>query len=213
MALGTVVRFDEVKGYGFITPDDGGDDVFVHANELSNRDAGITCGTRVQFGVLDGGRGLKAYDVRVIDRTEPAEANGGSNRALPSGALANGPPANGPLANGPLPNAAVAKAAVVERPVANGGVASSGVANGAVDGPRNGAVAAKPIESRPTESRPAESGEDGLGDGTCEVFSQDDFTRLATELLLANVPDLTARQILDIRSALVKFATQHGWVD
>jgi CspA family cold shock protein len=72
---GRVIRFDESKGYGFIAPDDGGEDVFVHANELSERGIRVATGTRVQFKVLDGGRGLKAYDVVVLD-DQPASAVG-----------------------------------------------------------------------------------------------------------------------------------------
>ncbi|GAA5200962.1 cold shock domain-containing protein [Rugosimonospora acidiphila] len=67
MATGKVVRFDEGRGYGFIAPDDGGDDVFVHANELTDRGVRVSTGARVQFNVIDGGRGLKAYDVEVLD--------------------------------------------------------------------------------------------------------------------------------------------------
>jgi cold shock protein len=63
MATGRVIRFDAVKGYGFIAPSDGGEDVFVHANDLSER---VSTGHQVEFRVLEGDRGLKAYDVRVI---------------------------------------------------------------------------------------------------------------------------------------------------
>jgi len=74
MITGKVVRFDEGRGYGFIAPDNGGDDVFVHASELTDRGVAVACGTRVQFNIVDGGRGLKAYDVRVIGDEAPAPA-------------------------------------------------------------------------------------------------------------------------------------------
>jgi CspA family cold shock protein len=65
MITGQVVRFDEGRGYGFIAPDNGGDDVFVHASELTDRGVVVACGTRVQFNIVDGGRGPKAYDVEI----------------------------------------------------------------------------------------------------------------------------------------------------
>ncbi len=73
MSVGRVVRFDETRGYGFIAPDDGGEDVFVHANELINRGVRVATGARVTFEVVDGERGPKAYQVRVMtDGPEPA---------------------------------------------------------------------------------------------------------------------------------------------
>jgi cold shock protein len=68
MATGRVIRFDEIKGYGFIAPNDGGEDVFVHANDLSER---VRTGHHVEFRVVEGDRGLKAYDVRVIGDDPP----------------------------------------------------------------------------------------------------------------------------------------------
>jgi CspA family cold shock protein len=73
MTTGKVVRFDEGRGYGFIAPDGGGEDVFVHTSELTDRGAAVACGTRVQFNIVDGGRGPKAYDVEVIE-SAPAPA-------------------------------------------------------------------------------------------------------------------------------------------
>lgn len=64
---GKVVRFDEGRGYGFIAPDGGGDDVFLHVNDLPSDSDQIICGTSVKFRVIDGGRGPKAYDVRLFD--------------------------------------------------------------------------------------------------------------------------------------------------
>ncbi len=73
MVTGRVIRFDEIKGYGFITPSDGGEDVFVHANELSDRGLRVGAGTKVEFRVVEGDRGLKAYDVRIVDDQQPAQ--------------------------------------------------------------------------------------------------------------------------------------------
>lgn len=71
MLTGKIVRFDRMRGYGFIAPDTGGEDVFIHANELGADEAAATVGSRVEFDVVEGERGLKAYDVRLLTR-EPA---------------------------------------------------------------------------------------------------------------------------------------------
>jgi CspA family cold shock protein len=62
---GKVLRFDDVRGYGFIVPDGGGEDVFVHANELLDEKTAFSPGTPVEFEVTQGDRGLKAFAVRV----------------------------------------------------------------------------------------------------------------------------------------------------
>jgi len=67
MATGRIIRFDEIKGYGFISPNDGGEDIFVHANELADRGLRVNAGNQVEFRVVEGDRGLKAFDVRIID--------------------------------------------------------------------------------------------------------------------------------------------------
>jgi cold shock protein len=64
---GRVVRFDEERGFGFISPDGGGEDVFVHVNGLTGGKQTLSVGTRVTYDVVAGERGLKACDVRVID--------------------------------------------------------------------------------------------------------------------------------------------------
>ncbi len=76
--VGRIARFDEVRGYGFITPDEGGPDVFVHVNDLNDDKSLITTGTSVEYELIDGERGLKAFDVSVIgDRSVPSVAGPG----------------------------------------------------------------------------------------------------------------------------------------
>jgi cold shock protein len=75
VVTGRVIRFDDVKGYGFIAPSDGGEHVFVHANDLADRDTRVIFGTRVEFRIVDGERGLKACDVRIIGDQPEREAS------------------------------------------------------------------------------------------------------------------------------------------
>ena len=63
MSNGTVKFFNNAKGFGFITPDDGGKDVFVHANGLNDD---INEGDKVSFDVEETQKGLSANNVSVI---------------------------------------------------------------------------------------------------------------------------------------------------
>lgn len=65
MPTGKVRFYDDEKGFGFITGDDG-QDVFLHATALPSG-AAVKAGTRLEFGVADGKRGLQALAVRVLD--------------------------------------------------------------------------------------------------------------------------------------------------
>lgn len=62
MSTGTVKFFNEGKGFGFITPDDGGKDLFVHVNGLKDS---ITEGNKVSFEVVEGKKGLNAVNVTL----------------------------------------------------------------------------------------------------------------------------------------------------
>ena len=64
MQTGTVKFFNTDKGFGFITPDNGGKDVFVHANDTGG--AILNEGTKIEFEVVQGKKGPQASDVRVV---------------------------------------------------------------------------------------------------------------------------------------------------
>ncbi|MEQ1664549.1 MAG: cold-shock protein [Bdellovibrionales bacterium] len=64
MQTGKVKFFNTGKGFGFITPDNGGKDVFVHANDIGG--ANLQEGTKVEFEVVQGKKGPQASNVRVI---------------------------------------------------------------------------------------------------------------------------------------------------
>ncbi|MFE5302273.1 cold-shock protein [Streptomyces sp. NPDC056632] len=140
MVTGRVVRFDGVRGYGFIAPDRGGEDVFLHVNDLLIPESCVRTGVAVAFEIEDGDRGPKASSVRL------AEVSG-------------------------------------EKPPA-----PSGSAAGTVSGP-------------------------AYDDSLCDVLGTTQYIREVTDVLLESAPSLTGSQILQLRSGLLRFATDHGWIE
>ncbi len=63
MATGKIKFFNEEKGFGFITPDAGGDDVFVHTTGLVDR---VRENDNVSYEVERGKKGLNAVNVTVV---------------------------------------------------------------------------------------------------------------------------------------------------
>ena len=66
MPTGKVKWFDADKGFGFLSQD-GGPDVYLHADALPDGMTTIKNGTRVEFGIAQGRRGDQALQVRIID--------------------------------------------------------------------------------------------------------------------------------------------------
>ena len=67
MATGTVKWFNDDKGFGFITPDEGGKDLFVHFSGIaSDGFRSLAEGARVSFDSESGDKGPKAVNVQVI---------------------------------------------------------------------------------------------------------------------------------------------------
>jgi cold shock protein len=67
MPTGTVKWFNDNKGYGFITPEDGGKDVFVHHSAISGAGfKSLAEGARVEYEVEEGPKGPQARDVSVV---------------------------------------------------------------------------------------------------------------------------------------------------
>lgn len=144
MAAGTVISFDAVKGYGFISPETGTEDVFLHVNDFPGGKHLLQVGSVVEFEVENGERGPKATGVRLVHQPGEGRVHAGFSDAAP---VAGGLSRTGP---------------------------------GALGAP--GAL--------------------GVG-----AYQQE-----LTEALMAADPQLTAQQILRIRSAVVEVARRRGWV-
>lgn len=65
---GTVKWFNDSKGYGFISPDDGGKDLFAHFREIQGGTGfkTLTENARVEFDVTQGAKGLQASNIRTL---------------------------------------------------------------------------------------------------------------------------------------------------
>ncbi len=67
MTVGTVKFYNANKGFGFISPEDGGKDVFVHATAVEAAGmSGLTEGQRVSFDIQPDARGSKAANLKAV---------------------------------------------------------------------------------------------------------------------------------------------------
>jgi cold shock protein len=68
MAAGKVKWFNNAKGYGFILPDGGGDDLFVHYSSIEmDGYKTLKAGQEVEFDLLQGPKGNHAVNIRMMD--------------------------------------------------------------------------------------------------------------------------------------------------
>ena len=148
---GTVISFDRIKGYGFVATEVGGDDVFIHVNDLHSEKDLLTVGSLVEFRFEEGERGPKASAVTVLT----SAPSGSASAAAPSSAATSAAPSSAP-------------------------------------------------------SRAVYTGEDP---DTADVLSAAEYQHELTEALLRVEPELTGRQIVEIRKRLARIGQEHGWVD
>lgn len=65
VSFGTVKWFNEKKGFGFITPDEGGDDLFVHHTNITSKGfRTLKDGQKVEYEAAQGKKGMEATDVK-----------------------------------------------------------------------------------------------------------------------------------------------------
>ena len=74
---GKVVHYDANRGFGFLAPESGGADVFLHINDIDIDESELKPGAQVEFEVEETERGSKATNVSVIGSAPAAPPRGG----------------------------------------------------------------------------------------------------------------------------------------
>ncbi|MFC6010547.1 cold shock domain-containing protein [Nocardia lasii] len=82
VSIGKLVSFDGSRGFGFIRPDDGGPDVFVHVNDIGLDEDELRQGRLFEFDVTEGDRGPKAINLAGVGpvTAAPKSRKGGGDR-------------------------------------------------------------------------------------------------------------------------------------
>jgi cold shock protein len=123
MVTGMVLQFDHVRGYGFVGADDDGEDVFLHASVFDGDPDELAPGTKVEFKVMAGDRGRKAFAAHLIhDKLEDNLVPPPRPVSAPQSAPGPRPgPASRPLSStGPAPSPPPAQLGTAPAPPAPG---------------------------------------------------------------------------------------------
>lgn len=80
MSTGQVKWFNNAKGFGFILPDDGGDDLFAHYSAITMEGyKTLKAGQQVEFDMVEGPKGLHAANIRATEGSSlPGQSDGGT---------------------------------------------------------------------------------------------------------------------------------------
>lgn len=74
MTTGRVLQFDQVKGYGFIAAEDGGEDIFLHTSVFDGEADELVPGARLEFQTMEGDRGRKAFRAHLATEESGRDA-------------------------------------------------------------------------------------------------------------------------------------------
>lgn len=75
MAIGMVKWFNDVKGFGFIEPEGGGEDVFAHFSAIQMEGfRTLKQGSQVSYEVVDGPKGKLAQNIRSVEAQAPRQS-------------------------------------------------------------------------------------------------------------------------------------------
>ncbi len=87
MPTGTVKWFNDAKGFGFIEPEAGGEDIFAHFSAIRMEGfRTLKQGSRVSFEIVQGPKGQLAQDIAPIESPDDAEARGSAMPPIPDAA-------------------------------------------------------------------------------------------------------------------------------
>ena len=83
MPTGRVKWYNAEKGFGFVSRDDGGNDVFLHRDSLPDGVAELKPGQKLEYGIVDTRRGVQAMSVALIETPKRVKAEPPAKKRSP----------------------------------------------------------------------------------------------------------------------------------